>query len=365
MEKNFINLAVLLLLVAAPVFAAGPKESEDAAREQDKTAQLAGLAEKLADKILCSGLVEVEYSAGKDFSRTKTHDANLATVALGLDATITELVAAHLLALYEEGEGDHFVIGEGTITLGNMESAPFHLTAGKMYLPFGSFASTMISDPLPLELAETSNTAMLTGFAGGGWRGSLYLFHGEVDEPGENDTIGSSGAALDYNTEQAGWLIGLGAGWLNNLGGSDTIRDHIATTSVTVKDFTGGLSLHGSLRHGGWSALAEYVAALDSFLPGEMAFAGRGAQPRAWQLECAYTTEVAERAVTLALGYQRTDEAMALGLPEYRYLGSVGVGIFENTTLLLEHRQDHDYALAVGGTDESAHQTMAQLAVEF
>lgn len=369
MKKKIIGMAGLLLLSAAPALAEAPKKSETTAprlEEKREPTELDGLAIKLADRLEFSGLVEVEAFTGKDFSGAKTSDVSLATVELGLDAKITDMVSAHVLALYEEGaENDHLIIDQGTITLGNAEKSPFHLTVGKMYVPFGSFTSAMVSDPLTLELAETRDTALLAGFAHEGWYGSLYTFNGEVDKTGDSDTMDTFGANLGYKLEEGEWQFDLGAGWLNNLGNSNTLRDHIATTSTTVAGFTGALALHANLQHGGWRVMTEYIAALDSFQPGEMDFAGRGARPKAWQLELAYTTEVAEREVTLALGYQRTDEALALGLPEQRYLAAVGVGIFANTTLALEYRHDQDYGIAEGGTNENAHQVVAQLAVEF
>lgn len=369
MKKKIIGMAGLLLLIAAPALAEAPKDAEIATpslAENREPTGLDGFAGKLADRLEFSALVEIEAFAGKDFSGAKTSDVSLATVELGLDAKITEVVSAHVLALYEEGEeDDHLIIDEGTITLGNAEKSPFHLTVGKMYVPFGSFASAMVSDPLTLELAETRDTALLAGFADAGWYGSLYTFNGEVDETGGDDTMKTFGANLGYKLEEGEWQFDLGAGWLNNLGNSNTMRDYLATTSTTVDDFTEALALHANLQYGGWSILTEYIAALDSFQPGEMDFAGRGAKPEAWQLELAYTTEVAEREVTLALGYQRTDEAVALGLPEHRYLASIGIGIFDKTTLALEYRHDQDYDIAQGGTDENAHQVVAQLAVEF
>jgi hypothetical protein len=369
MKKKFIGMAGLLLLIAAPALADTVKESVTPApslEEKSKPTELNSLTAQLADRLKFSALVEVEASAGKDFSEEKTSDVSLATVELGVDAKITDWVSAHVLALYEEGEeDDHLIIDEGTITLGNEEKSPFHLTAGKMYVPFGSFESVMVSDPLTLELAETRDTALLAGFAKAGWYGSLYAFNGEVAKTGKSDTIDTFGANLGYKLEKDDWQLDLGAGWLNNLGNTDTIRDHIAGTSSTVAGFTDALALHSLLQYGGWSVVAEYVAALDSFKPGEIDFNEEGARPKAWMLELAHTMEVAEREVTLALGYQGTDEAAALGLPEHRYLASVGIGIFDKTTLALEYRHDRDYDIAQGGTDENAYQVVAQLAVEF
>lgn len=42
----------------------------------------------------------------------------------------------------------------------------------------------------------------------------------------------------------------------------------------------------------------------------------------------------------LTLGYQGTEESLALGLPKDRYMGTVRMMIFNNTSLALEYRYD-------------------------
>lgn len=365
MEKRIISIVVFFLLIAAPVRAETPSETVVAPRLTEN-AGADGLTGRLANRLKFNGLVEVETFVGKNFLGEKTSDLSLAKVELGLEAKITDWITARMVVLYEESaENDHFIIDEGTIALGNEEKTPFYLTAGKMYVPFGSFKSAMVSDPLTLELAETSAISLLAGYTEGGWYGSLYVFNGKVNEAGGDNIMDTFGANLGYKLEKEDWQINLGAGWLNNLGNSNTMRDYIATTSSTVDGFTKALALHGRLQYSGWSVMTEYIAALASFQPGEMDFAGGGARPKAWQLELAYTTEVAEREVTLALGYQGTDEAVALGLPKHRYLASVGIDVLDKTTLALEYRQDKDYGLAQGGTNENEHQALMQLAVKF
>ena len=41
------------------------------------------------------------------------------------------------------------------------------------------------------------------------------------------------------------------------------------------------------LRYGDIAVMGEYLAALDNFQTGELAFDGRGAEPSAWMLEAA------------------------------------------------------------------------------
>ena len=77
MKKKIIGMAGLLLLSAAPALAEPPKEA--AAPEKG---ELATLAEKVANKVKFSALVEVEAFTGKDFAGAKTSDVSLATVEL-------------------------------------------------------------------------------------------------------------------------------------------------------------------------------------------------------------------------------------------------------------------------------------------
>ena len=372
MNKTIVTTAMLPLFASAPVLAAdspspqGPLPAQLSHGERNGNSAADSLTESVAQYLELSARVEVEATAGRDFQRAKTSDLTLATVEIGVDANLSEWVSSQIVLLYEEGEEDeHAIVDVGAITLGNEEKAPFYASAGKMYIPFGSHQTFMVSDPLPLELAETRDTAILGGFKMLGLSGAVYAFNGSVDETGGSDTMNTLGAQLDYEVERGDWKIALGAGWLNNLAESKTLRDHIATTSATVEGSTEAMSIHGRIQHAGWSMLAEYVSALDSFLPGEVDFAGTGAKPAAWQLELAHTTELAGRELNLALGYQHSDEAVAIGLPEHRYLGTVGVSIFAQTTLALEYRHDQDYGVTDGGTDENAHQLVAQLAVEF
>jgi hypothetical protein len=89
-------------------------------------------------------------------------------------------------------------------------------------------------------------------------------------------------------------------------------------------------------------------------------------------VELGYTMELFERETTFAIGYQGTDEAAALHLPEDMYIGSVRMELFEHTSLAFEyfHAEDYDTFLNddgdnIGGSDDDADVATLQLAVEF
>jgi hypothetical protein len=234
-----------------------------------------------------------------------------------------------------------------------------------MYVPFGSYESSMISDPLTLELGETKESALQLGFTTSSLYGSLYGFNGDIDETDKDDALRSYGARLGLTVEQDGWGATLGVDWLNNMADTDSLQDHLAQTSTTVDDLSAAIALQAGLRLGAWNIVAEYVTALDAFGVGELAFQGRGAKPAAFMAELAYATEISGRPLTMAMGYQQSEEAVVLGLPEYRIVGSLRIGILDHTSLAFEYAHDDDYSQSAGGSGGDGYTATMQLAYEF
>lgn len=111
--------------------------------------------------------------------------------------------------------------------------------------------------------------------------------------------------------------------------------------------------------------MAEYLAATDAFRAGELAFDGGGAEPAAFQLELAYEFAIGQLPATASAGLQGTQEALALGLPEQRLLAGLSVEPWTDTSVSIEWAHDEDYALAEGGTGDSADTLTLQLAAGF
>lgn len=345
------------------------QEKMDAQAKGSRTASGGEVLQTINDHVRLSALVEAEASRSDDYDNEDSSDITLATVEVGLNARVAEWSSAHVLFLYEEGEeNDHIIIDEGFITLGNTEKYPVYLTAGKMYVPFGSFESNMVSDPLTLEIGETGDSAVLARFAANGLHGSFYGLNGDINEGGE-DEIDSFGVSLGYTMENDTFALDMGADWLNNIGDTNGIGDFLADRAVArpeeIDEYVNGLSLHAVFSSGPFTLIGEYVAALDSFAPGEVDFQGEGARPEAYNLEAAYGTEITGRATTFALGYQATDQALDLGLPESRYIGTVRMELFPFTSLAVEYLHDEDYGTGHGGSGEDANTLTMQLAMEF
>jgi len=320
--------------------------------------------EKLSERLSFSGLIEVEAFARDGFDGEDESDIALATVELGLDAQIADWVSGQIVLLWEEDDTEPMDVDVGTITLGNTDKFPFYLTAGKLYVPFGNFESNMIQDPLTLEIGETRESAVQIGFEAAGFYGSVYTFNGDIDEDGKDNEIKCFGANLGYAFENNDLAIDLGFGIINNIADSELLTKALDEAGIDeIDDYVSGLAAHLIFNYGPFMLIGEYVGATDEFEDGELDFKGRGAEPESWNIEFAFTREIMDKETTFALGYQGTDEA--LGLPEERYLASIGVSIVKNTSLTLEYLHDEDYSKSKGGTNDDANQITLQLAVEF
>jgi len=329
-----------------------------------------------------AGLIEVEAFYAEPFGGGDESDIVLATFELGIASQVTDWVEVAASLLYEEDATD-LEVDLAYITIANADVAPVFLTTGQIYVPFGAYETNLISDPLTLEIGETRETTVQLGFVYQGFGGSVYAFNGDNDIDGDS-RIGSWGANLLYGQERKDITWTVGAGYINDLGDSDTLQDSVADNRSARLDeliesgdpLAGTFSSDPTERTGGWTAnlavivngfnlIGEYLTATDDFDADSLSFRDQGAKPSAWNIELGYAFEIFGKESVIAAAYQGSDEAVALELPKERWMLGLSVGIFANTALSLEYAYDTDYDQDDGGTGATANTVVAQLAVTF
>lgn len=338
------------------------KQLNELAKETEQAAKEDGSA--WFRRIEVSGAVEIEASHTDPFAGNTTNDLVVATAEIGVAAQVHDWVGAEITLLHEEDDTD-LEVDVATLTVAPPDG-PWYVRGGQYYVPFGTFETNLVSDPLTLEIAETRETAVELGFEKHGFAGSLYGFNG-TNKDGGDDRIDNFGAAIGYTHEGEKVTFSVNAGYINDIGDSDNLSDTIADTlgNNNVANHVGGWTTSGLVAFGPFTFIGEYVTATDNFAVNEVAFAGSGAKPEAWQLEAAYGFEVMGKETTVAVAYQGTDEALALGLPETRYLVGATMIITEYVGIGIEWAHDEDYGIAEGGTGNSANTITAQFAVGF
>lgn len=362
---SLMFMTALLLLTAPAAFAIHPDERPEIEnlrqRIQALESQQKEPAKKeegisiLDGKVRFSGLLELEGSYNRLRGGDAVSDLALATAQLGVEASLNDHVGAHIILLHEEGEDQDLVVDEAVLSLqGAIASLPgtFHLDGGRLYLPFGAFNSHLISDPLTLELGETSDTALVAS-----WSlverlsFKLGVFSGDTDVNGEDDSVDSWVVALSGSPVEG---ITVGASWISDLAESD---NGLVTDAALHTDNVPGISAFFTATHGIFTVEGEYVTAVKRF--NDALVAGgedlSGGRPRAWNLELAVAPD---EHWEIAL---RLEGARDFLNDPNRYGVAVSYGLMDHAVIALEYMYTDQRA----GEQESANTVTAQLAVEF
>ncbi len=378
MKKRLLSVAILSLLNTGPLLAMTVEErlaameqriiqleqrvaTQDTVIEakQKQIEQLQGDVEQQAarpastgswtDNIEVGGVIEVEANHVSESGSADTSDIYVAWAELDISAAINSWTVADLVLLYEDGDNG-INIDTATISIADPDSF-WAVTAGKTVVPFGIFAANTLSDPLTLELGETSEDTLIGAIDSDGFNAGIYTYAGDID----NNDIGSYGAFAGYARESDSLAYDVSVGYTNNLGDSDALTEgravpdsgnHVDAWYASLGMAAGELTIN-----------AEYVAAVDDFDAG--VYGANKISPSAWNIEGAYGFSIAEKDSIFVIGYSTTEEAADTGLAEKRLLTALSIGILENTALTFEYASEKAY----NGTDTDT--VTGQLAVEF
>lgn len=337
---------------------------------------------KWSDIITVSGVVEIEAGASSGYDGTDSSDITLSTMELGIDAELNDWVSGSVVLLWEEDDTEPVDLDQAIVTLGNTEQAPYYLSAGKMYIPFGYYETNMISDPLTLEIGETGQTTVRVGYENQGFQGSVYSYKGDIIRRGDDDTINCYGANMGYSFKKDSLAIGLGAGITSNILESDGLGDAFeeareefvsnaggADPVFELDEFVVGYSVNAMVQFGSATFMGEYVGAADD--PEYYTNDGAGTEaritleaPAAYHVEGAYAFELAEKEMVAAITWQGT-VGLAGTFPETRLGAALGVTLIEGVGLAAEYIMDDDYSVSDGGTGKDETAVTLQLALEF
>ncbi len=329
-----------------------------------------------------SGVIEAEAGFSSDYDNNDTGDIVLATMAFAVDTRLNAWCSGHALFLWEEDVTEPVDVDEGFITVGGKDAYPFYFSAGKLYVPFGVYETSMVSDPLTLEIGETRESALQVGVGYNGFYGAVYAFNGDVQDTTGNsdDTIETFGVNTGYFFENNEISVDLGIDWISNLMDSDGLegvfqdaRDVFADAnpngSFDLESYVAGIGVHAIVNVASFSLIGEYIIVTDDV--DYVTDDGAGLittissdKPMALHLEGVFTFEAMGREMSLAATWQSTDNLGGF-LPEIRYGAAAGIALAGNLGLAIEYVHDEDYSVNDGGTDESADTFTLQLALAF
>ncbi|MGE4519796.1 MAG: LbtU family siderophore porin [Desulfobacteraceae bacterium] len=311
--------------------------------------KIASLEEKIGSgsslPVKVSGVIEFE--AGYEKQDNTTTDFSTATVDLGVEAKINDYITGSFVFTYNDEDGD-VELDEAVIWVAS-EGNPFYAGLGHFVVPFGVYNTRFISDPMTLDIGETTQNTVMAGFANDIIDINAAFFNGEVNETGkDDDNISKYVVSAAFKIPSAkNFSASFGGSLISDITESDVLEE---LAGDEVDDFTIGYSVFFTA-----SVLekvffdAEYVAAAD-----DIAIGGDKKEPNALNLELGLA--VTEN-IEAALRYESADDYEI----ETRYGIAASWGVLDNTSLSFEYLRSE---FEDKNADDSDTIT-AQLAIEF
>ncbi len=316
---------------------------------------------------------------GRSVFRSKEHgstDLDLTRADINVLAQISEWATGFLTIAYDNSPllrtiggvqmaRSRFFLPRGFMTIGNFNKSPFYATFGQMYVPFGRYASNLLSPPLTLVLGRTTGRALLLGYDHGGLYGSFYAFHGDTHTGGTG--VNQWGANTGYRYEYCDYKANVGAGYIANMTDSNGMRrawlafnGEFAALGLLAKRVP-GMDFHGEFSKGPYDLFAEYIGATQSFDPHDLSFNGHGAKPQAAHLELAYHPKTVKPS-TIGAGYGQSWQI--LNIPQKSLFAVYSTSLWKNTIETLEYRRDISQRLSGEGR-ENSNTVIAQVGFYF
>ncbi|MBU0675076.1 MAG: LbtU family siderophore porin [Proteobacteria bacterium] len=348
MSLKIGGAALSCLLLTGPALAEGPEDRGETNIREEATEgnHLTLFSGEKAITLWGS----VEFNGGYTTTDNDDDESGFEVDAtLGFDAALTKDIAATVILLHED-DGTPIDTDEAYITY--TTSTKLIVSGGKMYLPFGNFNSSMISDPLTLDLGETNKTALQTSWANNLLEVKLGLFNGDRDISGDYDLIDNLVASIQITPVET---ITVGFSYICDL--AETNLGLINNITASYDDNVRAFSAFVSAELGPVTLDAEYVGALDDFSASTMVDPDRaeeltGAQPAAYFIEVGVSPmEKVSVAIRAEAGIDFADDLKRFG-------GTVSYELAEETTVSAEY-------LYTDLDGDAAHSISAQLAVEF
>ena len=245
------------------------------------------------------------------------------------------------------------------ISFGDFMSSPWYLTLGQTYIPFGQYSTyRAIFTPLTRSLFRILQRDVALGFYNHNLQLSVYAFRGPSDA-GSGNNINNYGVncGLHFQIKELDAQIGIGA--IRNISDSQGMQQAFGAigNSETLRHVVPGLNINTNLTWKNWHIIGEYNQALVPFNPQNMAFSSngidfKGAMPKAFDVELAYTFKITTLPSSIAFAYSRSYQALGFNVPKDRMTLTWALYVFKQTLLSLEINSDKLYSSTSRATGE-------------
>lgn len=311
--------------------------------------------------IALSGKAEPVGMLNSNYVGDTNVDFTLGSSELDVAAALNQNVEAYIAIAYDQSppevgprvNNSAFNLNMGFVNIGNLDKSPFYFTAGQLFVPFGRYASSMISAPLTLNLARTKTRPFILGYKSQGNTGpfaATYVYRSDTTL----GRTGVGGANAGYSFAFAKVRGEVGTSYISSMDDAAGMQSTAANPgtfggfgslihgSEAVRK-TQAVDIYGNMAYERFNFAAEWVSATEAFRAQDLSFNGRGARPQALQTEIDMTFRAFNKPASMGVGYQWTKDALALNLPQHRFIGVFSISIWKDTIESIEYRHEIDY----------------------
>ncbi|ARB92689.1 LbtU family siderophore porin [Legionella longbeachae] len=312
--------------------------------------------------IAISGKAEPVGMMNSDYVGGTNVDLTLGSSEVDVAAALNQNVEAYIAIAYDSNPPDvgprinnsAFNLNMGFVNVGNLDKTPFYFTAGQLYVPFGRYSSAMISAPLTLNLARTKTRPFILGYKSQEDSGpfvATYIYRSDTTL----GRAGVGGANAGYSFSLSEIRGEVGASYISSIDDAAGMQNTAANPG-TFGGFgsllngneavrkTQAVDVYGNMGYDRFNFAAEWVGTTQAFRAQDLSFNGRGAKPQALQTEIDMTFRAFNRPSSIGVGYQWTKDALALNLPQHRFIGVFNISIWKDTVESIEYRHEIDYS---------------------
>lgn len=306
-----------------------------------------------------------------------------ASVSSG-DTGISEYSAAYANNI-TSGSSSVIQMEQAFVTIGNMNESPLFLQLGKQFQDHSRYMIHPITRSLTQVMSETLATSAKIGFMTNGFTGSASVFENPIVKTGDSNKATNYILALGYDQNNDELGFDLGISYIRDMIGTNDVAyrvnqflnvENIFTPITGYRSRIAGMALYGDVNSGPFSLAARYTRALDNFnrfdLPDTVNTASilannfGGAKPWAAGIQAGYGFKAMDRDNNVYLGWQGSHDAVALSLPQHRWVLGWNANVWgDNTNVGIEWDRDSDYSSSKGGSGDNHNLVSLRLGAKF
>lgn len=301
-------------------------------------------------RLVFSGNLAGQYVSAETYQGSSVNNINFSGAELDTYVQVSPWISGYMALDYDSNElrnGSRVFLNRAFITVGDLNRAPVYGVVGQIYVPFGRFSSAFITAPTTLALGRTRARAIMLGLQQTGDNagyGEVYGFQGLTEQINTNNTTDEWGADVGYTFKLTHLVSGyIGVSYMSNLADSQGAQSTVFLTNESLDHRVPAGDIYGSFAVQPFVVIAEYVTAFSQFHTNDAPFANHGAKPHTYHIELDLTFNTLSKPSSIGVGYDRSQEALAFGLPKERIAAVYNINIWKDTNLALEYRHDNNY----------------------